>query len=531
MTDLSALNYNPDVLSCLANLSNDEVFTPPTIVNQMLDRLPESLWSNPNATFLDPVCKSGVFLREIAKRLIQGLETQIPDLQARINHIFSRQLYGIAITELTALLSRRSLYCSKKANGDNSVCTVFDDEQGNVRYQRIEHHWENGRCTECGANQAELDRGEHLESHAYAFIHRSQLNTVLDVEKMKFDVIIGNPPYQLGVGNSGGNSSKAKAIYHQFIQQAINLEPDHIVMITPSRWMTRQTEGIPDSWIDEMLSSNKFVEIHDFLSAEAIFSGTPPKGGVNYFLWNKNHNGKCDYYLYQTADDKEPYYESRYLNSMGVVIRDPLANNILSRIEEIDMNYIKENSFSFLVSPKDFFTTKESLTSSWKGFSEVKTITQDVKYYYSHSGKRDFGWVAENQVHKNILSKNNHKVFIPAAGGTGNDTQILGYPFYGEPNSVCSQTYLVIGYDPEKHNFSKEECLNMISYIKTKFFRYLVSIKKKTQNGPRGVYEFVPIQDFSKPWTDEELYQKYNLSQEEIEFIEKMVRPMEIENV
>ena len=120
-----------------------------------------------------------------------------------------------------------------------------------------------------------------------------------------------------------------------------------------------------------------------------------------------------------------------------------------------------------------------------------------------------------------------HKVYIPAAGGSGTDTQVLGYPFYGEPNSVCSQTYLVIGYDPEKHNFTKQECENIITYIKTRFFRYLVSIKKKTQNGPRGVYQFVPMQDFSKPWTDEELYKKYNLTQEEIDFIESMIKPME----
>ena len=107
---MATLNYNPDVLSCLANLSNDEVFTPPTVVNQMLDMLPAELWSNPNTTFLDPVSKTGVFLREIAKRLMEGLKEQIPDVQERANHIFTKQLYGIAITELTSLLSRRSLY-------------------------------------------------------------------------------------------------------------------------------------------------------------------------------------------------------------------------------------------------------------------------------------------------------------------------------------------------------------------------------------------------------------------------------------
>ena len=124
--------YNPDVLSCLANLSNDEVFTPPDVVNKMLDMLPQELFRNPDTTFLDPACKTGVFLREIAKRLIVGLEPQMPDLQQRVDHIFRKQLYGIAITELTSLLSRRGVYCSKYPNSEFSV-SRFDDAQGNIR--------------------------------------------------------------------------------------------------------------------------------------------------------------------------------------------------------------------------------------------------------------------------------------------------------------------------------------------------------------------------------------------------------------
>lgn len=532
MTNLAQLNYNPDVLSCLANLSNDEVFTPPDIVNQMLDRLPERLWSDPNAKFLDPVSKSGVFLREIAKRLIKGLEPQIPDLQTRLDHIFSQQLYGIAITELTALLSRRSLYCAKKANSEYAICRVFETEEGNLFFKRIEHTWKEGKCIECGANQNELERSDELETHAYAFIHPSQLKNVLNVGNMKFDVIIGNPPYQLGVGNSGGNASKAKAIYHQFIGQAIKLEPKYLVMIVPSRWMTRQTEGISDEWIDEMLNSNKFLEIHDFLNAKGIFTGTPPEGGVNYFLWDKDYKGKTKYYLYKNSDDKNPFIEERFLNELelGIVIRDAYLSSILNKIHKMEGNYIKEEkSFSNLVSPKDFFTNKTNLTSSWKEFKLEKDPVYNIKYFCNKQNhKVPFGWIHDFQIPKNFKSKDLHKVYIPAAyGGT---EQVLGYPFYGEPNSVCSQTYLVIGYDPEKHRFSEQDCLNIISYIKTKFFRYLVSIKKKTQNGPRGVYELVPILDWSKSWTDRELYKRYGLSQEEIDFIENNIKSMELDN-
>lgn len=149
-----------------------------------------------------------------------------------------------------------------------------------------------------------------------------------------------------------------------------------------------------------------------------------------------------------------------------------------------------------------------------------------IRYYVNKAiHKTSFGYVSKSQIPKNHQSIALTKVFIPAANGS-NDI-VLGTPFVGEPNSVCSQTYLIIGYDPQKHNFSKKECENIISYIKTRFFRYLVSIKKKTQNGPRAVYQFVPMQDFSKPWTDAELYAKYKLTREEIDFIESMIRPME----
>ena len=294
--------------------------------------------------------------------------------------------------------------------------------------------------------------------------------------------------------------------------------------------MTRSVEGISDDWIDGMLNCNKIEILHDYLNAGDCFPGVEIKGGVCYFLYNREYSSPCNYYLHNM--NGEIFKNYAYLNSrnIGIVIRDINALSILDKIDKKDVNYASNDNsnFSGLVSPKDFYTNKQTLTSSWVGYSKTQDNNYSVKYYLNKNiHKIDYAWIKPQDISKNIDSKCLHRVYIPAAGGSGNDSQVLGVPFYGEPNSVCSQTYLVIGYNPELHNFTKKQCENIIGYIKTRFFRYLVSIKKKTQNGPRGVYQFVPLQDFNEEWTDEKLYKKYGLTQEEINFIESMIRPME----
>ncbi len=523
---MSNNTHMPDVLNCLANLSSDEVFTSPKIVNEMLDLLPQELFENPETTFLDPCTKSGVFLREIAKRLLVGLENKLPDLQDRINHIFTKQLFGIAITRLTSLLSRRSLYCSKTADGKYSICDCFTNNDGNVKFDNIKHTWnEDLRCEFCGVSQTqETYKRTDMEVFAYQFIHTYNPEEIFN---MKFDVIIGNPPYQFNVGNTSGNSSKAKAIYHLFVQQAKKMQPRYLSMIIPSRWMTRSTEGIPDEWVDDMLKENKLKILHDYIDASLCFPGVEIKGGVCYFLWERDYSGKCQYFLHDINNNLLSNFD--YLDSMnsGIVIRDINSLGIIKKIVKKENNYMIDDNknFSNIVSPKDFYTNKKTLTSSWSGYKKQKDDLYNIKYYLNKNiHKLDYAWVKKEDISKNLDTISEFKVYIPAAGGTGNDSQVLGQPFLGDKNSVCSQTYLVIGYNK---NYNQNECNNIISYIKTKFFRYLVSIKKKTQNGPRMVYQFVPMQDFSKPWTDKELYAKYNLSQDEINFIESTIKPME----
>lgn len=507
-------SYNPDVLSCLANLSSDEVFTPPSLANEMLDLLPEELWSNKDAKFLDPVCKSGVFLREIAKRLLKGLEKEIPDLQKRIDHIFHNQIYGIAITELTGLLSRRSLYCSKTANGEFSI-SAFDTEQGNVLFERTEHKWKGEKCEYCGASKAELNRGEELETHAYQLIHTDKPE---DIFSMKFDVIIGNPPYQL---NDGGFGTSAAPIYQRFVEQAKALNPRFLSMIIPSRWFAGG-KGL-DEFRESMLADDRLRSIDDFLSASDVFTGIGLKGGVCYFLWDRDNPGKCRVTTYYKEIDPSPVERPLLEKGSDVFIRFNEGLSILKKVSAVETGQsgslsLPENKrFDLLVSSRKPF----GLETTFKG--KTTKAAGDV-LVYQNGGT---GYIA-----KKSISAGNHlidkwKIYIGrAAPGTGNrDTyphMILSSPFIGEPGSISSETYLCIGpFD------SETEAESVLSYLSCRLTRFLILLHKPSQDTTRKVYTFVPTQKWTKRWTDEDLYKRYGISPSEIAFIEKLVRPMD----
>lgn len=497
MPDVFTTLYKPDVLSCLADLSNDEVFTPPSVVNDMLDMLPQELFESPDTTFLDPVCKSGVFLREIAKRLIKGLEDKIPDLQERIDHIFQKQLYGIAITELTSLLSRRSVYCSKYPNSKYSV-SQFDDVQGNIRYKNTQHEWVKGKCCFCGATESEYgtQKRDGMESHAYEFIHTIKPQ---EIYNMKFDVIIGNPPYQL---SDGGNGASAMPIYQYFIVNSIKLNPRYLCMIVPARWYAggKRLEDFRD-----MMLNDKHIKIlHDYIDASECFSGVEIKGGVCYFLWDKEYVGKCKVF---THENKNVSVMERFLleNGCDTFIR---YNNSISILRKIAA--FNEISFSTIVSARRPFGLSTN-------YSDIHN-NGAIKLY----ANKVLGSIDYNSIEKHSEWVNQWKIYVPKAIGSGNSREDLVKPIIGEPMSACTETYIVIG------PFSnREECVNVETYIKTKLFHFLLGLKKITQDATQKVYQFIPMQDFSKPWTDAELYAKYKLSQDEIDFIESMIRPME----
>lgn len=523
--------HNPDVLTCIANLSNDEVFTPPEFANRMLDTLAAAwaadhgganLWADKTVRFLDPCTKSGIFLREITSRLTQGLADEMPDLEARVNHILTQQVYGIGITQITSLLARRSVYCSKHANGKRSIAKGFASDAGNIWFERMEHTWVDGKCTYCGASAKTLDRGEDLETHAYAFIHTDDIRTrvaELFGGDMQFDVIIGNPPYQL---DDGGYGTSAAPIYHLFVEQAKALEPRYLAMIIPARWFAGG-KGL-DEFRELMLADSRLRSIDDFLSASDVFPGVGLKGGVCYFLWDRDNPGQCRVTTH--FKDWPVSTTSRPLQEEGVdvFIRFNEGLSILKKVVAVEsgethsLSLPDSQRFDQLVSSRKPF----GLTTTFKG-NAVKASGDLLVYQNGGTG-----YVARSSILTGTHLIDKWKVFTGrAAPGTGNrDTyphRIISTPFIGEPGTISSETYLCISpFD------SRTEAEGVLSYLSCRLTRLLILLHKPSQDTTRKVYTFVPTQDWTQKWTDENLYAKYGISASEIAFIEKVVRPMDL---
>jgi site-specific DNA-methyltransferase (adenine-specific) len=493
-------SYNPDVLSCLANLSNDEVFTPPELVNEILNLLPPKLWSDKNTKFLDPAVKTGVFLREITKRLIKGLEKEIPSLDKRIDHIMKKQVFGVAISELTSLLSRRSLYCSKIANSKYSISGAFKDNSGNIIYNSVKHVWKNEQCIYCGAKKDIFNRDISLETYAYEFIHVSDPEQLFN---MKFDVIIGNPPYQLDTGGSG---RQAKPIYQKFIATAKKLSPKYITMVIPARWYSGGF-GL-DGFRDEMLNDKKIKNLVDFKSATDVFPGVDIPGGICYFLWDRDHDGQCEV---TSFEDEKKSTLKRSLNEFKIFIRNSKAIPIIRKVLDQNKNKLFLNEFVSSIKPFGLPTNYAPLKSGLPC-----RFIQKIGLKFAKEGD-----VVDS---KRMLSK--WKVLIPEAPIAGQTDLSKPIKFYHDKNTLiskpgecCTESWIVAG------NFdTKYEAENFKSYLFTKTVRFLILQTVISQDVNRKNFAFVPhLKKYDQVYSDKILKKMWNINEEEWTYIDSKI--------
>jgi site-specific DNA-methyltransferase (adenine-specific) len=501
----------PDILDCLAQLSNDEVPTPPKLARAMLDLLPKEVWSNPDYKWLDPCCKSGAILREVAARLLVGLEKWQPNFDQRREHIFRNMLYGTAVTELTGQVVRRSVYCSRDAAGKHSVVR-FEHEAGNLPFVPTKHVFRGGRCRFCGSPE-ELERGASRENYAYVFIHGAY--PTKEMSKMKFDVIVGNPPYQVGTEGFGATAS---TIYHRFVAQAIDLEPQYVLMITPSRWFTGG-KGL-EEFRARMINDRHLQAIVDNPKVYDCFPGVKIEGGVSYFLWNRDHDADCEFST--RVNGKILSTTSRDLrDGDGVLVRDNRAISIIRKAETFSGARVADVSSV----TKPFGLT---MRSNYPG-SVPKPFAGSIPLIYADH----VGYSRPDQIQRNHDWIGRWKVLLPMAfgdvGGSYSDDSdiakftVLGEPIALAPGSACTQTYFIVGMFR-----TREETENFAYYLATKFVRFLVLQRKTTQHVTPDRFRFVPMLNMKRRWTDIDLYRRFKLTQEERDYIEKSIKPRSV---
>lgn len=488
----------PDILDCLAQLSNDEVPTPPGLAREMLDLLPEEVWRDPTLRWLDPGCKSGVFLREVVDRLLDGLAAWEPDFEKRREHIFRKMVFGAAITEITGYVSRRTLYYSRDASGDCSV-VHFDDEAGNLPFVFARHDFTKGSCRLCGAPE-DLERGDARENYAYAFLHGAY--PTKEMEEMKFDVILGNPPYQI---DSDGNT-RTKPIYQLFVEKAIEMGPRYVLMITPSRWFAGGL-GL-EKYRARMLSDKRLAKVVDYPLSKDCFPGVKIRGGVSYFLWDREHSGGCTVQTVRGDSIGEPM--TRDLCDYDVFVRFNEGVGIVEKVRA-EGDSTLDGRVSSLV--------PFGLRAKFRDYVEPDSPGAIALHVMS----RRIEWIDPESVTNNPQWVPKWKTLLHAAYGEDNEGpySVIANPMVAGPASACTETYLVIGaFDTE------EEAKNLAAFLRTRFARFLIWLRMNTQHIRKELFAFVPDLDWTSPWTDEDLYKRFGLTEAEIEVIEANIKEM-----
>ena len=479
-----ASEHIPDSLDLLRQLNNEEVFTPAWVANAMLDLLPASTWSNPSLRFLDPACKSGVFLREIAKRLYRGLAEQIPDPAQRKEHIFKKMLFGVSTSKLCSWVARRTVYYTMNPDQEEFSVVKMPTNQGNIFFD------ETLQITQGCQDLATLI---------------ATANKTIPEYPMNFDIIIGNPPYQ---ESDGGHGASASPLYHKFIQAAKAMNPQFISFIVPARWYAGG-KGL-DDFRAEMLADPHISHLVDYPNADDCFPGVEIKGGVCYFLRDKNYTGPTD--VTNCVEDQPPVVAKRALNDYSWFIRHNNAVSILQKVKAIESDFLN----SKVSSRKPF-----GMSTNFSDFTQTQTSPDQLKLYAN--GQQ--GWVAPEHVTKGKNLVDKWKVLVSRAYGAGEGFphQIIGKPFVASPQAVCTETYIVLSHFTEETHAQ-----TFAAYASTRFFRFMISLLKNTQDNSKEKFSFVPDLPMTEEWTDEKLYKRYGLTPAEIAFIEAQIKEMAV---
>ena len=520
-------------LQSLEKLTDSEIITPFEVVKKMVELLPEEVFTNLNNRFIDVSTKSGIYLKYIFFNLLHKLpniqlsknnnqldyeldeDYDFTNLDDKKRFILRYMIYGIATSELSFLTSKRTLYENINENEDSEKNgkilskPIFKNWEGNIVYKKLnnEEYW-------------------FLETDIETINKELTKNIILKKDKeMKFNVIIGNPPYQKNDGGGKGNNSKP--IYNLFIDKSKELKPNYMSFIIPSRWMSGG-RGL-DNFRKSMLNDKRFKKIIDFKNSLDCFSNVDIKGGICYFLWELKYANKCEYTIKKKEKGKEIIVSNQYrdLNKYDVLIRDNKAINILEKVlNKIELFNKKRNIV---------YMNKKVSSQSFYADMNARLFQKELKYneniylkgngYKVYVNKDTFpksnngiGYIEKDLITKTNIGKyiNNHKVFIPKTF-----RELKNKPFYGEPNSICSETYIVIDICK-----NKKEANNLINYFNTDLVSFLIKQKKITHNSSKETYSFIPSLNMKYNWTNEKLYKLFNISNSEIEYMSKSIKDM-----
>ena len=480
-----------NALDRFSRISGSEVVTPQRICRDMinnigLDEIVDLI--NNGGKILDIAGKTGEFPFAIYTLL-----------KDRVNHNTLRKaVYTIPTSSITYEFTRLiyeilDFELSNIADKFTSYDLLSTDESGNIDYESLSKVITQSKPFSDIKLYDEVPEGD---------------------ENVNFDVIIGNPPYQV---SDGGAQASAKPIYNNYVELAKTISPKYITLVMPTRWYAGG-KGL-DDFRKAMFEDTTIQELHDYLHPEEVFPDTNNRGGICYVLWNKEYN-----------NSETPITITNHEGRGKISISN---RNLRFRDSDLFLRYGEAISIIEKVVPEGTDTLNNYISAA-KAFGFRTFFINDPRFRNTTDGLNDpikcygrgnkIGYVERDEIRSHTEWIDKWKVFVPESNNIGTELNDDNQnSFVGTPQTICTETFLVVGAELE---LTERTAANLSMYLKTKFARFLHSMAKISQHGTAKTYIFVPLQDFTRQWEDADLYAKYNLTEEEIAFIESTIKPM-----